>query len=653
MKRGITLRSIILGFFLAVAHTCWIVYEETALGHFGVSFTTYMLIQSVLALLFLLLILNSILKRIIPSIMLSPAELMIIFIMTSISAAISGFDLLQNLFPVLLWPRYFGTPADGFDRFLPYTPKFFIPQNDAVIKAFFTGTHNFWGFFEPTIFKAWIVPMLFWGGMLFVLASTMMCLNSVFRRQWLDKEKLSFPVIELPLTMAKEATAGPFIKNPLFLIGFGITVLLLSMNSLAGMYPAVPGLRLNVVNVGRTMFATPPLSGMNPIYVAWWPYAIGLCYLIPLETSFSCWFFYVFIRLAMAFGTAQGWREPNAGFSPDQFPHFQYLTYGAWIGMFFVVMWSVKGHLIQIFRKAFTNEDTLDDSNESMSYRTAVIGATVGFTILLTAAIVSGIQPHIALFFFSIFFLLTIVMTRIYAQVSVPLLELAMLSTTPLMTSFTGTSALTRQDATILTNFYWFNRTYRQHPMGHGLESIVMADKLGQKTRSIVWIVMLSVVIGIVVGMLTTLQIYYARGGASAQVLGSQMGVGWEAWNMIPGKTSGVHPPQLSVIVTILISIGIVLALAYARNLWFAFPLHPVGYVLAVSYTMEYVWAVVLVTWLIKTLVVRYGGLKLYRKTLPLFYGIILGDAVAQVLWGIALSALGAHSASPYLDMKW
>ena len=60
----------------------------------------------------------------------------------------------------------------------------------------------------------------------------------------------------------------------------------------------------------------------------------------------------------------------------------------------------------------------------------------------------------------------------------------------------------------------------------------------------------------------------------------------------------------------ILVSAGIVLALALARNASFGFPLHPIGYAFPSSYAMEYISAVVLLTWLIKTLVVRYGGLQ-------------------------------------------
>jgi len=317
------------------------------------------------------------------------------------------------------------------------------------------------------------------------------------------------------------------------------------------------------------------------------------------------------------------------------------------------VMWSAKGHLAQVWRIVRGREKAPSDENELLPYRMAVAGAALGFVALLAITVKAGVRPHIALAFFTVYFLAIVVMTRIYAQIAVPIYELSFFNTTSLVTAVGGSSALTARDATILGHFHWFNRTYRQHPMGHELESIYFAEKLGQPTRKMAWIIVLSIVVGIVVGLLTTLQLYYHRGAATAQVRGMQVGVGQEAWNQISLWTADPKPPQALTVGAMLVSTGIVFLIALARNAWFGFPLHPIGYVFACSYAMEYIWAVVLLTWAIKLIVVRYGGLRLYRRSLPLFFGIILGDAFTQVVWGLILSAIGHRGASPYLDMKW
>jgi hypothetical protein len=42
-----------------------------------------------------------------------------------------------------------------------------------------------------------------------------------------------------------------------------------------------------------------------------------------------------------------------------------------------------------------------------------------------------------------------------------------------------------------------------------------------------------------------------------------------------------------------------------------------------------------LIAWAAKSIVLRYGGVKMYQKLVPLFMGFALGDVVIAGLWGI------------------
>jgi hypothetical protein len=65
------------------------------------------------------------------------------------------------------------------------------------------------------------------------------------------------------------------------------------------------------------------------------------------------------------------------------------------------------------------------------------------------------------------------------------------------------------------------------------------------------------------------------------------------------------------------------------------FLLHPLGYVMTCSYG-DLIWGSFLVVWLLKSLVLRYGGINLFRKTVPFFLGLAFGHfAVAGILWGL------------------
>ena len=88
------------------------------------------------------------------------------------------------------------------------------------------------------------------------------------------------------------------------------------------------------------------------------------------------------------------------------------------------------------------------------------------------------------------------------------------------------------------------------------------------------------------------------------------------------------------------VGIGVTLALVWARANITGFPLHPLGYALCSSWTMIVFWFAALVAWGIKTLILRYGGMKLYRQTRPLFLGMILGEFAAALFWTAANALL-------------
>ena len=74
-----------------------------------------------------------------------------------------------------------------------------------------------------------------------------------------------------------------------------------------------------------------------------------------------------------------------------------------------------------------------------------------------------------------------------------------------------------------------------------------------------------------------------------------------------------------------------VLLFLHRRFLWW--PLHPLGFVVSMDRVMDTAWFPVFLAWLIKTVVLKYGGLKAYRALGPLFWGLVLGQFVAGGLW--------------------
>lgn len=50
---------------------------------------------------------------------------------------------------------------------------------------------------------------------------------------------------------------------------------------------------------------------------------------------------------------------------------------------------------------------------------------------------------------------------------------------------------------------------------------------------------------------------------------------------------------------------------------------------------MEQLWFPMFVSWLIKWTILRYGSVKAYRKAVPFFVGLVLGEFVVGCGWDL------------------
>ena len=83
------------------------------------------------------------------------------------------------------------------------------------------------------------------------------------------------------------------------------------------------------------------------------------------------------------------------------------------------------------------------------------------------------------------------------------------------------------------------------------------------------------------------------------------------------------------------LSLGAVstLALMLLRAQWAGFPLHPLGYLISLTFALDQLWTSILVGWGCKVLAVRYGGHETYRRAIPFFIGLVLGDVAMMLFW--------------------
>jgi len=147
--------------------------------------------------LFLIIILiNALLKVLKPSYVFTPAELLVIWCMMIVIEAIPYSGLIRYLFPAMVAPTYFATPENEWhDLFKPYLSDWVVPKDENAIKYFFDGLPSG----QPVPWGAWFKPLIAWSSFVIIVYFVMMCLCVILRKQWVERERLSFAWCKYPL----------------------------------------------------------------------------------------------------------------------------------------------------------------------------------------------------------------------------------------------------------------------------------------------------------------------------------------------------------------------------------------------------------------------------------------------------------------------
>ena len=170
------------------------------------------------------------------------------------------------------------------------------------------------------------------------------------------------------------------------------------------------------------------------------------------------------------------------------FPVWQRQAAGGYIGLCALVLWDSRRHLWAVFRKALALSSPLDDIHEPIGYRTAILIITGVTVLLLFFCIKAGMTLWTAGIFLVSYFSISITITRMRAELEIPVHHLWYAGATgpdTIMVNIFGTKGLGPANLTTMGLFYGFNRDYRNHPQPHQLEDVKMVKLIVAKSKSI------------------------------------------------------------------------------------------------------------------------------------------------------------------------
>lgn len=570
---------------------------------------------------------NALVRRLAPRAALRGGELALIYIMILAATAIGGVGMVQFHVTGLPAPLYFLPTNPAWAKFLPFIPSFFGPRDPDVIEAFFKGQTSVYNW---RILAEWTLPVLFWSGFLLLLFWTMLCINALIRRQWVDGERLTFPLVHLPLEMVREDAAEPFWKNRLMWAGLLLAGGLESLNSLNYLYPSVPAVWLKAGRVEH-LITTPPWNGMGLIAIAFYPFMIGVVYLLTLDVSFSCWFFYALTKAELVLATALGWKDPVGGAALGVSPYLPEQSAGAFLGLALFALWTARGTLTAAVRDAVRGAPRRE--GEVMSYRTAWLGTLAGMAAVTALFTLCGLTWWMSLAIFLVYFLFQLTVTRIVAEAGAGWHYGPTCNAHELLFRGLGFQAFSPRDLTLLAHLNWIDMEYRDSPMPHQLEAMKLGAATGAGMRRVLWALLLAGVLGAFCAYWAELHIYYAYGAATAKVRSWPTVAGQAPFRQLTDWLAVSRPPNYASLGAVSGGFIATALLGVARQRFTWWPFHPLGYAMANTQSMDYMWMPFLLAWGIKAAVLRYGGMRLYRRLLPFFLGLILGDYVIPGLW--------------------
>jgi len=623
----ITPRALAIGAILTILTGAWVGMVE-GVWH-SLHFTCLSLPMNLLFTLFLLAGLNVALRRIRPEMAFSAAELLAIYAMLSLATVLFSHDNLVGLMGVLPYAAHFATPENGWaTRLLPLLPPSLVVNDRAAAYDFFAGHSDFW---STGYYAAWLRPAGMWSALLFTLVFTMLCLNVLLRQRWTEAEKLSYPIIQLPLAMAYQPG---FYRQGWFWIGFAVVALIDLLNALHYCFPFIPGLGYRGPDLLRYV-VNRPWNAIGSTLINGFPLVIGFAFLLPQDLAVSCWVFYLLGDLQCIYGSAFG----IGGEDAPGFPYFPQQAGGAFLAIVGVVLWQSRGYLRQVWRRARQQSSELDDSREAFRYRSALLGLGLGLLALSVFCHLAGMSAWVIAAFFVLYFLLALAVARLRAELGAPSHAIYHVNPQQMLIPLLGSETFARRDLAGLGLLFWFNRFNRSHPMPQELEAFKIAEVIEASHRRMAGALLLATVIALATAFVIYPTLLYRHGAATFP--GEVLAAGSLTFNSLAGWLDSPRPPD-PVGAGFFLGGGLFALLLSALRTWFlGWRLHPLGYALAMSGAVDTYWFALLLTTLVKGFIVRYFGVRGYRQARPFFLGLILGQYVVACLTSFVGLALG------------
>lgn len=568
---------------------------------------------------------NLLLKRANPQWALNRGELCVALGMGLIGSLFPFYGLASYVVGTIAAPYYFATPENSWAELLhPNMVSWLVMNNeDSAVTWFYDGLPAGQGI--P--WRAWAVPVFWWMTFVGAAACVALCLMVLLRKQWVENERLEFPLMAVGLRVAnlgeREDGTPALLGQRLFRIAFWVGFFAVVWNIVSFFFPLMPGLPTTHTEGEWFLW----LEGAKPFWVQISIYVMGFAYFARVETLFSFWLFFLFTEIEVATFDRLGIAAGHGGGEAVRSQNFGVLCAYVMFGL-----WMARAHLKAVFRKVFKGAADVDDAREAMSYRAAMIALATALLYMVAWLHAAGMEVRVAALYLFFTVMAYIGMARFAAELGLPYGDIAYhaITWTPLHLmggQTVAASTLTCQG--YLWAMFGKTRGFLGPPIAQMLK---LTTPFRAERGRLFGAIVLAVVAGATFAVLHAISMGYSSGGFNLRA----------AWNLLIGPQRSYdmsitwmrNPEAPDVERMLFMGSGVLITavLTYLKYRFVRLPLHPVALMLQGTYMAQKTVFSVFLIWAYKSIILKVGGARLYKKGQPFFIGLLIGYATATFL---------------------
>jgi hypothetical protein len=586
--------------------------------------------------LVLLVLANGIVVKRWPRRALTRAEMLTVYGMGMVSLGFLGVGGLPYLVSSVTYAFYMASPANNWEHMiLPHIPSWLSPRTLQASYWFWEGLPE--GVGVP--WRAWLSPGVWWALFTAALFGGMYALGALLSRDWVEHQRLTYPLVDIPLAIAGDADqptlAASILRNRLLWLGAAVPAVVEALLFLSRYYPDVPASELAKIHIGKAYLGTAlPWSTLGTAHFGCTPPILGVMCLIPSEVSLSIWLFYALYRLQLiawgAFGVApeggQGELQPQTMIG--------YAEAGGYLALTAVLLYQSRQAIKLAVRSLFRRAEEADPY-EPLSRRSLVALFLLSNGFILWFAIRANMDLWAVAAIMGFFYAFAIAASRLVAAGGVMMVHI---SAQPwwCVVRLIGGRMFTPATHALLA--YW-NGCYMSDTYNLPMPQMMNAFRLARSERiagrrfSLAAGIAIALVLA--VGIPAMLRMIYDKGGTSLPDWPFSM---WPRF-IFGGLETNLRAPEEAnnwLRGSYLAGALAMLGLSWLHLNLATWPLSPLGFVIASTWaTDNYLWGAALVGWVVVTIVKRTGGLRLYRRLRPLFLGLVIGQVLSDGLFGL------------------